>query len=170
MTTYRVVVERDEDVWIADVPDVPGAHTQAGNLTKLDVNVRQVIALVLDLPDGAEPTLELQYEYVNVPAPVKVAAILGRRRAQAEEDLAVVQAQAAQSAADLVKQGWSLRDVGPLLGVSAGRISQIISAMKVVAPPTIRPEFDFDVVYPDGQTWLDDDEDDEGPDAHLRGA
>jgi hypothetical protein len=45
------------------VPDVPGAHTWAKNLPGLDRAVREVIALVEDLPDGAEPNLHLTYDY-----------------------------------------------------------------------------------------------------------
>ena len=58
---YRVVVTREGDAWLADVPDVPGAHTWARNLLGLDGAVREVIALVEDLPDGAEPNLRLAH-------------------------------------------------------------------------------------------------------------
>jgi predicted RNase H-like HicB family nuclease len=55
--TYPVVVTREGDAWLADVPDLPGAHTWAKNLPGLDRSVREVIALVEDLPEGAETRL-----------------------------------------------------------------------------------------------------------------
>lgn len=58
--TYRVAMARDEaGWWTATVSDVDGAHTEARTLAGLDHEVREVIALVLDLPDGAESSLDL---------------------------------------------------------------------------------------------------------------
>lgn len=60
---YRVVVTREDESWLADVPGVPGTHTWAKDLPALDASVREVIALVEDLPQGAEAELNLCYEY-----------------------------------------------------------------------------------------------------------
>ncbi len=59
--TYHVVVTREGESWLADVPDVAGAHTWAKNQLSLDRNVREAIALAEDLPDGAEDGLVLDY-------------------------------------------------------------------------------------------------------------
>lgn len=59
---YRVVVTREDDNWLAGVPAVEGTHTYAKSLVKLDHEVREVIALALDLAQGAESTLELDWE------------------------------------------------------------------------------------------------------------
>lgn len=60
--TYLVEITRDESgVWLANVPALDGAHTDAVDRNQLDVNVREVIALAEDLPDGAEAGLELTY-------------------------------------------------------------------------------------------------------------
>lgn len=48
MKTYRVVVTREDGRWLADVPDVPGAHTWANSLNALRKAVREVIALMDD--------------------------------------------------------------------------------------------------------------------------
>jgi len=33
---FRVVVTREDDQWLADMPDLPGAHTYARSLPSLD--------------------------------------------------------------------------------------------------------------------------------------
>jgi predicted RNase H-like HicB family nuclease len=51
MTTWIADVEREGDFLLATVRDLPGAHTFASDIESLDAAVREVIALVLDLPD-----------------------------------------------------------------------------------------------------------------------
>ena len=50
---FTVIIERDADGWyVADVPELPGCHTQAKSLDELNERVREVIALCLeDEPD-----------------------------------------------------------------------------------------------------------------------
>ncbi|MGI5213411.1 hypothetical protein [Plantactinospora sp. CA-290183] len=66
--TYTVDISRDPSsgAWLADVRDLQAAHAFADDRQQLDVRVREVIALVEDLPDGAEETLHIVY--VSVPA------------------------------------------------------------------------------------------------------
>ena len=59
--SYRVVVTREHDRWLADVPDLQGAHTYARSLPGLDQAVREVVVLAADLPDAAMPDIELDY-------------------------------------------------------------------------------------------------------------
>jgi hypothetical protein len=61
--TYRVVAWPQGAHWLADVPELPGAQTFAERRDELDHHVRMVIALVLDLPGGAENQLSLHYEW-----------------------------------------------------------------------------------------------------------
>ena len=43
---YKVIIERDEDgFFVADIPALPGCHTQAKTMAELDKNIREVIAL-----------------------------------------------------------------------------------------------------------------------------
>jgi predicted RNase H-like HicB family nuclease len=62
VTVYRVVVTREGDNWLAEVPELQGAHTFARSLGALDQYVREVIVLAADLPDEAMPGLELEWE------------------------------------------------------------------------------------------------------------
>lgn len=61
--SYRVVVTREGDSRLADVPELEGAHTWARNLPAFDRAVREVVVLAADLPDEAMPDLDLAYEY-----------------------------------------------------------------------------------------------------------
>ena len=50
MRTYTAVVERcpDTRLYVGYVPGFPGAHSQADTLEKLNENLREVIAMLLD--------------------------------------------------------------------------------------------------------------------------
>lgn len=56
--SYRVAVTREDGVWVADVLDVPGAHTSASRLEELEARVQEVIGLVLDRPEAERFELE----------------------------------------------------------------------------------------------------------------
>jgi len=60
---YRVVVTREDDHWLADVPELQGAHTYARSLPALDQAVREVVVLAADLPDAAMPEIVLDYDH-----------------------------------------------------------------------------------------------------------
>jgi predicted RNase H-like HicB family nuclease len=60
--SYTVLVTRDGDNWLADVPSVPGAHTFARSLVGLAKSVREVVVLMDDLPDVAAVELDFHFE------------------------------------------------------------------------------------------------------------
>lgn len=46
---FKIIVEQDEDgYFVANVPALPGCHTQAKNLTDLKERVREAILLCLE--------------------------------------------------------------------------------------------------------------------------
>ena len=57
---FAVIVHKGEDrgYW-AEVPDLPGCYTQGDDMEELESNLREAIALMLDLPDP-EPAREPQ--------------------------------------------------------------------------------------------------------------
>ena len=61
--TSRVMATREDDAWLADVPELPGAHTFARTLPALDKAVREVIVLAADLPDDVMGHLTLTWDY-----------------------------------------------------------------------------------------------------------
>jgi predicted RNase H-like HicB family nuclease len=60
MRTYTAVVERDAvtGLLVGYIPGFPGAHSQAETLDELQVNMREVVAMLLE--DG-EPRLEAEF-------------------------------------------------------------------------------------------------------------
>ncbi|RFA19363.1 hypothetical protein [Subtercola boreus] len=122
---YRVEIGLDGDTWVADVTNLPGAHTFARSLVSLDHSVREAIALVLDISN--EATLEIEYSYEKVPAVVKVAAELGAERRANDARVKRLQAETSERARELTAAGYSVRDIAGLLHVSPGRVSQIVN-------------------------------------------
>jgi len=124
--SYRVVVTRENGHWLADVPELQGAHTYARNLPTLDQAVREVIVLAADLPDEAMPELVIDYDYHTGDPELDTAAVEVRRlRRQADELAAAATAQTEQAAIRLVASGLSVRDAAALLGISPQRVSQL---------------------------------------------
>ena len=123
---YGVVVTREDGHWLADVPELAGAHTYARSLPALDRAVREVIVLAVDLPDEAMPGLVLEYRYDTGDPDLDATALEVRRlRRQADELAAAVTARTGEVAAQLVARGLSVRDVAALLGISPQRVSQL---------------------------------------------
>jgi predicted RNase H-like HicB family nuclease len=60
MRTYQAVVERcpNTRLYIGYVPGFPGAHSQGETLEELNVNLREVIAMLLE--DG-DPQLDAEF-------------------------------------------------------------------------------------------------------------
>lgn len=125
MTSYKVVVTREGDNWLADVPQVEGTHTFARTLAKLDVAVREAIALALDLPEEAEKELALDYEVHTGDA--ERDQEFARIREGRTKVLAVKQALDARTSqlAREASPGISSRDLGWLLGLSPQRVNQL---------------------------------------------
>ncbi len=120
---YRVNVTRERDAWLADVPDVPGAHTFARSLSALQRSVREVIVLMTDQTDNAldDFDLDIRYEIGD-----SSTAVTAARRARADAE------QAERASADAIRQAvarlptsLSVRDVGELLGISHQRVAQV---------------------------------------------
>jgi len=55
--SYTAVIERDvaTGLYVAYVPDLPGAHTQAETLEELQKNLQEVVELVLEDTDLPQP-------------------------------------------------------------------------------------------------------------------
>ena len=123
---FRVVVTREDGRWLADVPELQGAHTYARSLPSLDQAVREVVVLAADLPDEAMPELVLDYDYHTGDPELDATALEVRRlRRQADDWATAAAARTGQVAAQLVARGLSVRDVAALLGISPQRVSQL---------------------------------------------
>jgi predicted RNase H-like HicB family nuclease len=127
--TYRVRVTRDVDgSWLADVPDLQGAHTFARTLPRLEQYVREVIVLAAELPDAAMPDLNLVWEFdTGDPELDGALAAVREARRQAAETLERLERSTAAGATDLSARGYSVRDAAVLLGVSPARAGQLMA-------------------------------------------
>lgn len=129
--TYRVVVTREDGAWLADVPELEGAHTFARSLAGLDRSVREAIVLAADLPDDAMTDLHLQYEFhTGDPDVDTTAADVRALRAQAEYLATTATRRTAAAARQLVARGLSVRDTAIVLGISPQRVSQLTDSAK----------------------------------------
>ena len=123
--TYHVVVTRDGDGWMADVPALPGTHTWAKTLRALDSSIREVIGMVDDLPRSAEASLELDIEYrTGDPGLDTRTRRLRAKRKEVERDAAEIASSTRELAGQLTGQ-LPVSDTAILLGVSKGRITQL---------------------------------------------
>ena len=124
--TYRVVVTREDGAWLADVPELEGAHTYARTLPALDRAVREVVVMAADRPDEDMPALRLAYEYrTGDPDVDTTAAKVRALREEADQLVATAIARTAAAAELLVARGLPVRDVAAMLGISPQRVSQI---------------------------------------------
>ena len=55
----QVIVRREENQWLADVPECPGVHTFGGDLKHLESMVREALGAYLDLDDTASIDLHM---------------------------------------------------------------------------------------------------------------
>ncbi len=124
MSTYTVQVFRDSGQWIIEVPelDVVG---QTRTLAGAADTAQGLIALWLDV-DPAAVNVVMDYSRVD---PDAVALAAGARAEQARAEELSRQAAAAwrQAARRLVHEdNLSVRDAAAVLGVSFGRVQQLV--------------------------------------------
>lgn len=124
--SYRVVVTREDGNWLANVPELQGAHTWARTLRSLDGYVREVVVLAADLPDEAMDSLELTYDYQTGDHVIdERAAAVREARQQLEELEERVTLDTRDVVQWAVEHGYSVRDTAELAGVSPQRVSQL---------------------------------------------
>ncbi|WP_448061741.1 type II toxin-antitoxin system HicB family antitoxin [Cellulomonas hominis] len=131
--TYTVRVTREGASWLGDVPGLPGGHSYAHSLRALDERMREVIALVEDLPEGAEPGLDLAWDYSAVAPEAVAVAHLAQERAEAERARERIASDTRRLVTELIDKGWTSRDVAAVLGLSPGRVSQLASGPRTHA-------------------------------------
>lgn len=122
-STYEVKLTRDEGgAWLARVPSVPGCHTYGRSIEQAMNRIREALSLWVN--DAA--TAQLQPDIrLSEPARSNV-----RRLSSARERAEKADAQARELLVETVReltreQGWSVRDVAGVVGLSPQRIHQV---------------------------------------------
>ena len=126
---YRAKVKRDESgMWIARVAGLAGVHTNAKRLDTLSTRVAEAISLALDSTVSADDVvIEIDYADLGLAA-AAAEAIFAATKARVALATAQREAEEASLAAarTLTSQGFSLRDIGTLVGMSHQRIHQLL--------------------------------------------
>jgi DNA-directed RNA polymerase specialized sigma24 family protein len=124
MRTYSVQVFRDGGFWILEVPELR-AVGQARTLASAGGTARELVALWLDVP-ADQVHVVLDYSRID-PEAIELAAGARSEQARAEELSRVAARRLRQAARRLVKtDGLSLRDTATVLGVTFGRVQQLL--------------------------------------------
>jgi DNA-directed RNA polymerase specialized sigma24 family protein len=122
-STYLVRAERSGNWWAIEAPEVDGAFSQAKRIDQIEDMAREVVALMLNVP---EDSFDLKLD-VAIPAEWDALAKLNRKAQIVAE---VAQRVASSHARDTVQQlqaaGLPLRDIGSIMGISAQRVSQLL--------------------------------------------
>jgi predicted RNase H-like HicB family nuclease len=108
----------DNGAWFVKVPDIPGAHSHGRTIAAARKNIREAIALVLDLDDDTCFDLTETFDIPNREQLDTVLAL--RNRAQ------TIASDADQATRDYIaRSNLSVRDLSELVGLSFQRVHQI---------------------------------------------
>lgn len=125
MSEYVAQVTRAENGWWAvEVPSIPGLFTQARTMnaiTDMVVDAAQTLGVEVSASDVR----------LEVVLPPEVQAQLDKAKADAvaaEEAQRVAAEEAREVVSVLRRKGYTVREVGAVLGVSPQRVSQLCSA------------------------------------------
>jgi len=124
---YNVTFERDgDDRWFVRCPEVRGAHSHGRTLASARSNIREAIALVLELPDDTDFDL---IEVIRVSDPALQSALDRarnlRQRARELDEQSQTATLEAVAASDSSEDSIGMRDIADLLGISHQRVQQL---------------------------------------------
>ncbi|RRO98207.1 hypothetical protein CXF43_08650 [Corynebacterium bovis] len=125
--TYTVEVTREDGDWLATVTGFEGVSTWATTFAGLDRAVREAIALAEDLPEGREDQLDIAWDLPAGSDDVAAALVVAQQRRSLVQRQRQIDPQIHSVVATLSAAGWSVRDQAALLGMTAGRVSQILN-------------------------------------------
>lgn len=122
--TYTVSVWREpEGGWSASAEGLDGAFTAGDSLAEVDRNIRESIAVTLDLPRGAEAAMDidLRVRFDQTIDQLVADTLQARQAAARSVELT------ANAVHVLRRRGLSIRDVATVLGITPGRVGQLDS-------------------------------------------
>lgn len=125
VSTYYATVTREDGYWVAVVDGLSGGATEARTLANLEVEVRDLIAGLLDLDeDSLTVDMRLGDELSDIGLMVERMIEAQTELAKAREGYEAAQQDAVRA---LAQKGVSARDSAKLIGVSHQRISQLLN-------------------------------------------
>ena len=127
--TYTVVYQRDDNHrWFVRCPEVPGAHSHGRTLASARSNIREAIALVLDLPDvtGFDLTEVVRVTDPGLQSALDHARDLRQRARELDEQSQAATLKAVAASANS-QDSIGMRDIAELLGISHQRVQQLAS-------------------------------------------
>ncbi|CAB0619703.1 hypothetical protein FRC0141_02201 [Corynebacterium diphtheriae] len=125
MNTFTACVERGENWWVAQLVEDPGVIVQARRLDQIQEEIRDALALfpeLTDSPETASVHLDLVGE-IEQKAQATRDQLAAIREREAHE-----LANMSQHARRLADSGYNYRDIAYLLGITYGRVGQILKA------------------------------------------
>lgn len=128
--TFRVVYTKEGKDWTVVAPDAHPAHSWGPTLKSAAEHIKEAIALVLDLPEGAEQSMVLDPEYKIGGIQTSEANIFRKAR-DARHQLRDAQDEADETLRQAIeagrRHGLSMRDIATMTDVSYQRVAQIAS-------------------------------------------
>jgi hypothetical protein len=100
------------------VPEIKGVFSQARRLDQVEEMAREAIALMLDV-DPNSVDVDVQPELPQEVTRARKARSALRKAEESAEEATITAARA------LLAKGYTVRDAGALLGISAQRVSQL---------------------------------------------
>jgi len=121
--SYTSVAFQEADCWVVQNDQLPGAISQVTRLDSAELAQREAIAFVANIPVEKVSVTIAARTTPKMDARVATAIAL-REEARAKEAEAKIMR--VRIARDLEKQGYTMRDIGVILGVSHQRVHQIV--------------------------------------------
>ena len=119
---YTARCHREGRWWVVEVPEL-GHTTQARRLDKVEEMVRSLVQMFTDLdPSSATVTVDVVFVDDQTRVEVELARDSRARAVAAQQEATERLTQAARR---LSSQGYSVRDIGALLGLSYQRAQQL---------------------------------------------
>lgn len=129
-TVHRVIFERDDnDRWFVHCPDVQGAHSHGRTLASARSNIREAIALVVDVAESSSFDLveDIRLNDPTLQGSVEQARKLRHRANGLEQQARSATLEAIERSATS-DTTLGMRDLAELLGLSHQRVQQLAAA------------------------------------------
>jgi len=125
MTSYTVVYERDDNMWLARVPAVPGCHTQGRTLAQAERRIREALSLWVDDAQSARLVNDVRLPRRATGA---LATYWAARIEYEQARHRVRHATWDAVHALAVDAQLGVRDTGDLVGLSSQRVQQVAAS------------------------------------------